>query len=144
MPPRGGGGGGGRRGGGGGGWRGGGGHHHHHHGGGWGPGWGGGGWYGAYPGSELVVVETPVGGPLYDTCPCACRCHDNAKLTYHTVPVRTGQACCRCPFMPRAQAVKAQLSGFDMGSIPWKPVLAAAAGVGLLWWLTRGRKRRNR
>ena len=140
MPPRGG------RGGGGGGRHGGGHHGHHHHGGHggyaapWAWGWGG-GW--DAPSTQLVVVDRPAAGPLYGSCPCPCRCHDDSKLTHHTVPVAPGQACCRCPFMPRAQAVKAQLSGFELGSVPWKPILAAAGGVAILWWLTRRRRGRR-
>lgn len=124
MPPR---GGGGR-------------HRHHHHGGyaapwqwGWGGSWG-------PPSSELVVIDRP-SGPLYDACPCPCKCHDGSR--HHTVAVHAGQACCKRPFMPRLQAIKMGVSGFDLGSVPWKPVAVAAGGVALLWWLTRRKKARR-
>jgi len=54
----------------------------------------------------VFVVDDEPHGPLYSSCPCPCRCHDDRRITVHTVPVRGNQACCRCPFMPRAQALR--------------------------------------
>lgn len=124
-----------------------GGHGGHHHGGGgfgpgfgWGPGWGG---Y-EYPATELVVLDTAAApsGPLYSSCPCPCRCHDDPRIRTHTVPVRGGQACCRCPFKPRAQAMKG-VGGFDLANtstLVELGVIAALVAGALYFTRPRGRR----